>query len=229
VSQIRAVFFDLDDTLCDTIGTREPRARLAFQRLAPACPGLDEEDFVARVMAPVAGDRAVRGLRAVIEEIGLAGGELFRQALDIWFFVGCDGLLQPFPGVQETVASLSRGHVLGVITNGDEGLQRSKLSQIGVDARIEYFIASGSAGCEKPDPRIFRHACSLAGVAPGETVFVGDRVDVDVTGAKAAGMRSVWFNHWGGHLDGADGVRPDATVERIVELPDVIATLESAP
>jgi phosphoglycolate phosphatase-like HAD superfamily hydrolase len=42
---IRAVFFDLDDTLCDTIGTREARARVAFESLAAERPELDGAAF----------------------------------------------------------------------------------------------------------------------------------------------------------------------------------------
>ena len=48
-SPILAVFFDLDDTLCDTIGTREARARLAFEALTRERPELEYEEFLARL------------------------------------------------------------------------------------------------------------------------------------------------------------------------------------
>ena len=89
---------------------------------------------------------------------------------------------------------------------------------------ISHFVVSDMVGCEKPDPRIFQQALALADVAPHEAVFVGDRLDIDVGGAKAAGMRAVWFNHWGGSLDD-DSPQPDAVIERFSELPAMVERL----
>jgi len=218
---IHAVFFDLDDTLCDTIGTREARAQRAFQAVAWERPDLDGKEFVARVMEPT-GDRVVRGVPAVVEELGLAGSEAGRAAIGAWFFDGCMELLRAFEGVAETVDRLRGGYALGVITNGDGKLQRAKWLRLSLG--IELVVISGECGFEKPDPRIFERACSLAGVASREAAFVGDRLDVDIAGAKATGMRAVWFNHWGGSLDGARPA-PDAVIERFPELVDVLRLL----
>ena len=217
---IRAVFFDLDDTLCDTIGTREARARLAFQSIGPAVAGLACNDFLARVMAPK-GERDVHGLLAVVEELGLTQSAAGRSAIATWFFEGCTHLLRPLDGVIETVDLLRTHYRLGVITNGGSKAQRMKWLKLNLP--IDLVVISSECGFDKPDPRIFRHACSLAEVPPSEAVFVGDRPDVDIAGAKAAGMWAVWFNHWCGAADG--GVEPDAVIERMVELPRVVASL----
>jgi putative hydrolase of the HAD superfamily len=82
---------------------------------------------------------------------------------------------------------------------------------------IDPLVVSGDIGHQKPDPRIFQHALGLVGVAPHEAVFVGDRLDVDVAGAKAAGMRAIWFNHWGGELP-AHGPTPDDIIHQFDEL-----------
>jgi putative hydrolase of the HAD superfamily len=167
-------------------------------------------------------DRIVRGVPAVVEELGLAHSESGRAAIGVWFFQGCMDLLQPLDGVAETIGRLRDDYKLGVITNGSSQLQRAKCNRLGLGA--ELVIISGEVGYEKPDARIFAGACSLAGVEPREALFVGDRLDVDMTGAKAAGMRAVWFNHWGGFPDGATR-RPDAEIERFAELPGVLATM----
>jgi putative hydrolase of the HAD superfamily len=46
----------------------------------------------------------------------------------------------------------------------------------------------------KPDPRIFEIALARAGVGPAEAVMVGDSWENDIQGARAAGVRAVWFN-----------------------------------
>src|SRR3990172_12148336 len=218
---LHAVFIDLDDTLCDTTGTREARARLAFEAIEGERPELGGDDFVARVMEPI-GDRVVRGVQPVVEELGLGGSEAGRMAIGVWFFEGCMELLRAFEGVAETVDRLRGGYALGVITNGDGKLQRAKWLRLSLG--IELVVISGECGFEKPDPRIFERACSLAGVASREAAFVGDRLDVDIAGAKTTGMRAVWFNHWDGALDGARPA-PDAVIERFPELVDVLRLL----
>ena len=218
---IRAVFFDLDDTLCDTIGTREARARRAFDAIRGERPDLEVEAFVARVME-AAGPRLVRGVPAVLNELGLALTPGGSDALAPWYFVGCAEMLRPIDDVPQTVAALGRDYTLGIISNGDGPLQRAKLDALQFD--FEHVVISGEIGCEKPDARIFRHALSLAGVQAHEAVFVGDRLDVDVGGAKASGMRAVWFNHWGGLLD-SDSPHPDAVIQRFDQLPAALATI----
>jgi putative hydrolase of the HAD superfamily len=212
---IRAVFFDVDDTLCDTIGSRPQRARRAFEILWQEYPHLDAAAFIERALEPV-GERSVRG-PIVIEELGLAETAAGKKAIDAWFFGGCLDVLEPHQGVVETLKQLVNNYVLGVITNGQEDLQRAKLRHLLLEEHIPHVAISGAVGYEKPDVRIFAHALALAGVDASEAVFVGDRLDVDIAGAKAAGMKAVWFNHWGGRLDRSPHI-PDATIERFGDL-----------
>jgi putative hydrolase of the HAD superfamily len=85
-------------------------------------------------------------------------------------------------------------HRLAVVTNGPSDLQRRKLAVSGLEGRLPDVFISGEVGYGKPDPRIIEHALSKLGIAPDETLMVGDRVNTDVAGARAAGVRSVWLN-----------------------------------
>jgi putative hydrolase of the HAD superfamily len=220
---VRAVFFDLDDTLCDTIGTRDARARRAFECLCRIQSGLDLEVLVRRALEPLAEPRSAVGVRGVLEELGLLDKEAGIAALE-----AIRHHYEPLclvDGVKETLEDLACVYQLGVITNWDsEDEQQRKLRHLGLDSTFRYFVVSAAAGYEKPDPRIFAHACSLAGIEPCQALFVGDRLDVDVGGAKAAGMRAVWLNHWGGALDGASP-GPDAVIERFADLPAAVAAI----
>jgi putative hydrolase of the HAD superfamily len=222
---IRAVFFDLDDTLCDTIGTREVRARLAFEVIAKARPDVDCEAFISRVMEP-AGERTVRGIAAVVEELGLSGTEAGESALGTWFFDGCMNTLNCADGAREVLEALNLKYTLGIITNGEEKLQRAKFEHLGFEPLVPHLVISEVVGFEKPDARIFQHALAAARVEASAAVFVGDRLDVDVVGAKTAGMRAIWFNAHGGSLDGSLPA-PDAVVARFAELPRALARLKS--
>ncbi|HYR11967.1 MAG TPA: HAD family hydrolase, partial [Longimicrobium sp.] len=91
----------------------------------------------------------------------------------------------------ETLEELRRrGYRLGVISNAD-GRAEQALDAVGLRGHFELIVDSGLVGIDKPDPRIFHHALELMGVAPEEAVYVGDIYEIDVQGARAAGMRAI--------------------------------------
>jgi len=110
----------------------------------------------------------------------------------------------------------ARGHRLGVISNADgrvEGLIRGA----GLHHLFEFVMDSAVEGVEKPDPEIFLRACRRMGVAPAESLYVGDLYPVDVLGARQAGMEAVL-------LDPMD--RLDYPVDRIPTVAALPAYLE---
>jgi putative hydrolase of the HAD superfamily len=91
----------------------------------------------------------------------------------------------------ETLDELSRrGYRLAVISNAD-GRVESLLDSVGLHRHFEFILDSHLVGIEKPDPRIFRLGAERLGVKPEEAVYVGDIYEIDVQGARAAGMRPI--------------------------------------
>jgi putative hydrolase of the HAD superfamily len=95
------------------------------------------------------------------------------------------------PGTLESLDRLrAAGLRLGVVSNSD-GRVEEALEAAGIRDRFEVVLDSALVGVEKPDPAIFRAALTTLGVAPEETLYVGDLYDVDVVGARAAGIEAV--------------------------------------
>jgi HAD superfamily hydrolase (TIGR01509 family) len=95
------------------------------------------------------------------------------------------------PGTSEALDRLrGAGLKLAVVSNSD-GRVEEALVAAGIRDRFEVVLDSALVGVEKPDPAIFRAALTALGVAPEEALYVGDLYDVDVVGARAAGMESV--------------------------------------
>ena len=91
----------------------------------------------------------------------------------------------------ETLEELRRrGYRLGVVSNAD-GRAEQALGAVGLRPHFELVIDSGLVGIDKPDPRIFQLAAERMGVEPAETVYVGDIYEIDVQGARAAGMQAI--------------------------------------
>ena len=206
---IRAVLFDLDDTLFD-------HRHGARQALAAVC----ERHTELAVMDPAElGERHAEILEALHlcvlrGEMGLdaARHERFRRLFE------CAGATadalrvqqaasmyrecyvqswREVPGARELLCALATRARLAVVSNGTSAEQREKLRYCGFDAYLHTIVVSEEVGAWKPDPAIFRVALERVGASAADAVMVGDAWSTDVAGARAAGVPAVWFNRAG--------------------------------
>src|SRR5207253_8139015 len=105
-------------------------------------------------------------------------------------------------GTAEALAELkASGLRLGIVSNAD-GRVASFVEKAGLADFFEVIIDSGNVGVEKPNPRIFEIACEAMKIKPEETVYVGDIYEIDVLGARAAGIKAFLLHngekdpHW---------------------------------
>jgi putative hydrolase of the HAD superfamily len=126
-----------------------------------------------------------------------------------------DALLESlrFRSFPEVHAALSayrdRGLRLVVVSNWDVSLH-DRLRELGVTPMLDGVVTSAEAGARKPSPAIFEQALQVAGVAAGAAVHVGDSIDEDVAGARAAGIEPVLVRRDG--TAGPGGVRTIASM-----------------
>lgn len=123
------------------------------------------------------------------------------------------------PGTADALARLrAAGLLLGVVSNSD-GRVDAALADAGLREYFQVVVDSTLAGVEKPDPRIFRAALEPLGVPAGEALYVGDIYEVDVVGARAAGMDVVLVDPRGIHAARDVSTAPSvaALVDRLLE------------
>jgi HAD superfamily hydrolase (TIGR01509 family) len=108
---------------------------------------------------------------------------------------------------------------LGVVTNGIDRVQRSRLAVSGLAPLFDAVVTSQGCGFAKPDPRILHVALDAMGVAPRHAVYVGDDPATDGAAAEAAGVRFIWMDR------GAvtRGRRPARRVGSLRELADLLS------
>jgi putative hydrolase of the HAD superfamily len=98
-----------------------------------------------------------------------------------------------FEDVVPTLTALRQhGFRLGIISNWDERL-RPLLKRLRLDTYFQTIIVSCEMGAQKPDSRLFEAACASLGTAPAETLHVGDSLEMDVQGARSAGLGAAWL------------------------------------
>jgi putative hydrolase of the HAD superfamily len=103
---------------------------------------------------------------------------------------------RPMPGAREVLEELHHaGIALGVVSNSSfrGEVIRHELSKHGLDDHLSIVVASADYAVRKPNPLLYEAAAGLLGICATDIWFVGDRLDTDVAGARAAGMHPVWF------------------------------------
>ncbi|MFY9638360.1 MAG: TIGR02253 family HAD-type hydrolase [Methanobacterium sp.] len=193
---IKAVFFDIDDTLYDTSGFAKLARKAALSVMIDA--GL-----------PLSSDEAYALLREIIKEKGsnydrhlnVLTKRVFGEEKPLLIALGMItyhnvkfALLRLFPETMSTLIHLkAQGYHLGVISNGITIKQYEKLVRLGLHHFFHSVITSQEAGVEKPDIAIFELAMKTMGCKAENSVMIGNSFNDDVLGAINAGMSAVFL------------------------------------
>lgn len=125
---------------------------------------------------------------------------------------------RPFEEVPDVLrAARERGVRLVVVSNWDVSLH-GVLVETGLAPLVDGVVTSAEAGSAKPEPAIFALALALAGVSAGEAMHVGDSVEHDVAGARAAGIEPLLVVRDGTAAE--PGVPTIATLRPLLDLVD---------
>ena len=140
--------------------------------------------------------------RLIYDYFGLAFDQpLSELELEFW---DATVTTRPMPGAREALVALQAlGIPLGLVSNSSfrGAVIRHELARHDLSAPLSIVVASADYAVRKPNPLLLETAASLLDVPPHELWFVGDRLDTDIAGARAAGMVSVWLRPPNDHSD----------------------------
>jgi putative hydrolase of the HAD superfamily len=211
---IRAVVFDLFDTLVDLRaedlameeyrGRRIPASARATHALVRERHGVDFDAFQRAMLegmqafqeSHLARDREVATLLRFTDALGRLGIEDAELAERMsTTHMGVLKSVVRAPAHHRSVLDALRGRVrLGLCSNFSHSeTAHQVLREAGFDVRLDAVVVSDAFGLRKPRREIFLETVTRLGVAPEETLHVGDSLRADVGGAAAAGIRSVWI------------------------------------
>jgi putative hydrolase of the HAD superfamily len=182
-----AVLFDLDDTLHDKTATLERVAATQFTEFSLASSGVTQPAWQERFV-----DLNSERIEKAEVFKRLATAFALPKALEDALFEDFDENLGkqacPYTGTLAVLAALKqKGLKLGIVTNGRDAFQRSKIDGMGFTKFVDSIVTSGGFGVKKPDLKIFRACLEKLDVAPESTAFVGDDFAADMEPAIELG------------------------------------------
>ena len=203
---VRAVLFDLDDTLFDHGGSA--RAALQAVRAAHACfAGVPFDDFErthARFLEELhlevlAGRLALddarrERFRRLLAALELDARPALADAIAASYRDEYMMARRAFDGAVALLEAVRARARVGIVTNNLHAEQADKLRVCGLDRLVDALVVSEEAGVSKPDPAIFALALDRLEVSPADAVMIGDSWENDVVGARRAGIDGIWFN-----------------------------------
>ena len=212
---IKAVVFDLDNTLLDFMKMKHIAVKAAVSSMIFS--GLDIDQ-----------DVAIKKIYSIYDSQGYEYQEVFDSFLKdtigkIDYKILASGIiaykkakessLMLYKNVDETLLSLTRmGLKLGVISDAPSREAWVRICSVNLEHTFDAVITLHDKGIHKPSPEPFKEAIKSLDVKAQETLMVGDWPERDIIGAKNVGMKTA-FAKYGDTFDtknsGADYVLED--------------------
>ena len=226
----RAILFDVGSTLLEIV--RDPN-EVAAESVAHLGE-LSVKDYAVAIREIVAEWRSAGGRpevhdlpetwishnRLALSRIGFPGDiTLAAQIIESTFLL--EGL-RVYADVEEVLTRLLvEGYRLGIVSNWPATLEAT-LRRARLNDYFPVIVGSGNVGYAKPHPQIFRIAMDRIGVNPDETLYIGDSVEYDVAGARAAGADVVL-------LDRAGKESHQPKIQTLFQLPEFLGAGSLGP
>lgn len=226
IDSIRAVCFDLDNTLWDVLpvimraeqamydflGQRYPRvvAAMSIQAMREA------RARVAIEHPQMGHDFSFLRKQALLNHASDHGyaASMAEEAFEV--FIRTRNEIEPYAEVRPALEALYRRYRLFTASNGNADLRR-----IGLAHLFERSVAAREVGALKPDKAVFLKVIEATDLHPAEVLFVGDDPELDMEGARRAGMQTVWMNRdaapWPAAL-----APPPHSVKSLIELTELL-------
>jgi putative hydrolase of the HAD superfamily len=223
---VRAVCFDLDNTLWDVVPVLERAERILADWLRlryPRIPQRFDAAAILEVRAALLAEQPHQAhdltflRRETLARLAAAVGyerDIAHEAFATWY--AARNQCVPFIEVVPALEKLRPRFRLATLSNGNADLEA-----IGIAHHFEVRLHASALGCAKPDARAYEALAAALTLDPAEILFVGDEPQADITGPRNVGMQTVWVNRgdiaWPGEL-----LPPDHVV---VDLDGLVALL----
>ena len=226
---IRAIIFDLDNTLLDFVKMKQFAVKAAITAMIEAGLNVDEEKAYQDIFdlyvekgwenQQVFDDYLNQTVGKVSNKILAAGIVSYRRAREATLLV--------YPNVNKTLIELIKmGIQLSVVSDAPSREAWTRLYYLNLHHVFDPVLTFDDTGVRKPSPKPFEMALEIMKSTPDEVLMIGDWPERDVVGAKQIGMKTIFARY--GDTFGTVDSGADWDVNDIYELVDIVKELNSA-
>jgi putative hydrolase of the HAD superfamily len=222
---IKAVMFDLDNTLVDFMKMKRASCEAAVSAMVDSGLKVDKK-------------KAMKVLFELYDKYGIEYNLIFQKlvakinrkvdyrilarGINAYRKVQ-EGFLEPYPNVVPTLIKLrEKGIKFAIVSDAPKLKCWMRLVELRIEDFFDYIVTFDDTGVRKPDAKPFLMALRLLKITPEEAVFVGDWPERDIKGAKALGIKTVHAHY--GNLSKSK-VKADYSIENFDELLRIIGRL----
>ena len=226
---IRAIIFDLDNTLLDFVKMKQFAVKAAITAMIEAGLNVDEEKAYQDIFdlyvdkgwenQQVFDDYLNQTVGKVSNKILAAGIVSYRRAREATLLV--------YPNVNKTLIELIKmGIQLSVVSDAPSREAWMRLYYLNLHHVFDPVLTFDDTGVRKPSPKPFEMALEIMKSTPDEVLMIGDWPERDVVGAKQIGIKTIFARY--GDTFGTVDSGADWDVNDIYELVDIVKELNSA-
>ena len=198
------IFFDIDNTLVDHIGSSKKGAEFLRQKYNlhknkdifysswDKVTGYYYDEYLAGKFTNA--EQRRERIKTVFnrdmpdDEADLYFAQYLKVYEDTWTL---------FDDVKPMLNKLSSSFKMGIITDGSKNQQEAKLKKTKIRNYFDVVLTADIANSAKPDPVFFKMACMLANEQESKCWYIGDLLEKDAIGAANAGLNGIWLNRTG--------------------------------
>lgn len=227
---LKAILFDLDNTLLDFSGFKRESALAAAKAMRQAGLIQDEKVIFGKINE-IYGKKGVEyqlTFNETLKELGVQNDSQFeraKQAAIIAYTVKKYELLKPRQRVIQTLNSLKRKYKLGIVTDAPKDKAWQRLILTGLDGYFFPVVTFSDTNVRKPSTLPFKRALVFLKVLPEEVLYVGDFPERDIVGARKMGMKTCLAKYGCIEYSEESNVA-DYTIERFEDLVKIIEEIE---
>lgn len=216
---VRAVIFDMDNTLFDFV---EAKMR-ACRKVAEFIGSEDGMELFRYFLRHAGGFEDMDCVADYLNDRGVRDEEVHGRCYEIYRKTELENI-ETYEGVEETLEFLKReGFKLAIVTNADRKSLNARLQEANLSGFFDATVTREATGKLKPDHRPILSALYELGVEPEEALKVGDSLARDISPARRIGMKTAYAKYGDRNSHDEDGPKADFTLE---EVRDLIALLK---
>ncbi|MEM0203812.1 MAG: HAD-IA family hydrolase [Archaeoglobaceae archaeon] len=217
--EIKAVIFDLDNTLVDFMGAKM-KACEEVSRIA-RCGSAEE--LLQYFLRNRSAFESFHSIAEFLKDRGAFSQELFSRCCEVYEKTKLENL-RIYSGVREVLERLkSMGLKLAIVTDAENGNAIARLRKFGLEKYFDAIVSADMCGKMKPEPDSILLALSMLGVEAREAVIVGDSIRRDILAGKKLGMLTIYAKY--GDRNPSSDCDADFVAEKATDILDIVCSL----